>query len=101
MWAQLIKMRLRDDGDHDVADVMAKVQAAEQADSGLLRTITMRDQADPNAVYTLVVFENEEKARLREQDPRRAEALAAVQAAMADMFDGAPEFTNLDVVWES
>ena len=39
----------------------------------LLQTLTMRDQNDPELVYTLVVFESEEKARAREQDPRRQE----------------------------
>ena len=38
-----------------------------------MQTLTMRDQNDPELVYTLVVFESEEKARAREQDPRRQE----------------------------
>ena len=101
MWAQIIKMRLRSEADGDLPGLMAQLQQAEQADSGLIRTITMRDQADLRNIYTLVVFETEEKARLREQDPRRAEAITAVQATMAEMFDGAPEFTNLSVLFEA
>jgi hypothetical protein len=101
MWAQLVKMTLRSDGDPDVAGLMSQLQAAEQPDSGLLRTLTMRDQENPRTVYTLVVFDSEEKARAREQDPRRAEALTAVRAAMAEMFDGPAEFTNLTVLWDS
>jgi hypothetical protein len=100
MWAQLIKTTLRP-GEHDLPGLMSQLHAAEQPDSGLLRTMTMRDQADPSKAYTLVVFESEEKARLREQDPRRAEALATVQAKMAEMLDGPPEFTNLAVVFEA
>ncbi len=46
----------------------------------------MHDQKDPSQVYTLVVFESEEKARAREQDPRRQEALHAARAMMADIF---------------
>ena len=101
MWAQIIRMRLRSETGGDLPGLMAQLQQAEQADSGLLRTITMQDQADPRNVYTLVVFETEEKARLREQDPRRAEALTSLRATMAEMFDGAPEFTNLSVLFEA
>ena len=51
-------------------------------------------------MYTLVVFDSEEKARAREQDPRRQERLQAARAMMADIFDGPPEFTDLSVVDE-
>jgi hypothetical protein len=47
-----------------------------------------------------VVFESEEKARAREQDPRRQEGLQAARAVMADIFEGPPEFTDLIVVDE-
>jgi hypothetical protein len=60
----------------------------------------MRDVADPSRILTLVVFESEEKARAREQDPRRAEQLAAARTIMADIFEGPPEFTDLVVVDE-
>ena len=63
-----------------------------------LRSTTMRDQKDPNRVLTLVVFESEEKARARENDPRRQEGLQAVRAAMAEVFEGAPEFIDLTIV---
>jgi hypothetical protein len=48
------------------------------------------------------MFESEEeKARAREQDPRRQEGLKAMQATMADILAGPPEFTDLTVadVW--
>jgi len=60
----------------------------------------MRDQADPSRILTLVVFESEEKARAREQDPRRAEQLAEARTIRADIFEGPPEFTDLVVVDE-
>jgi quinol monooxygenase YgiN len=94
-------MTLRTENDEGVRDVMQQLQAAEQPDSGLLRTTTMRDRNDPRSIYTLVVFESEEKARQREQDPRRGEALASVRTAMADLFEGAPEFTDMTVVYEA
>ncbi len=95
MWAQLIQMRLKPD--RDTAEMADQIQAAEQPGSGLVRTLVMHDQKDPSQVYTLVVFESEEKARAREQDPRRREALEAARAMMADIFEGPPEFTDLAV----
>ena len=62
--------------------------------------MAMRDQNDPNRVYMLIVFESEEKARGREQDPRREEGLKPARATMAEIFDGAPEFVDLTVVNE-
>ena len=73
MWAQLIKMRVKPGA--DTAELSKQIRAAEQPGSGLVRSILMRDQTDPSRVYTLVVFESEEKARAREQDPRRQERL--------------------------
>jgi quinol monooxygenase YgiN len=101
MWAQLITMSLTPGHEQDLESMFGQLQASEQADSGLLRTITMRDQADPNRIHTLVIFESEEKARARESDPRRGEAMAAVRALMTEMFDGAPEFTNLEVLHDA
>lgn len=95
MWAQLIRMRVQPD--KDTAAVNKELRAAEQPGSGLVRTLMMRDQKDPSQVYALVVFESEEKARAREQDPRRQEGLRAARAMMADIFDGPPEFTDLTV----
>jgi ketosteroid isomerase-like protein len=98
MWAQLITMKLKPG--KDPGPLLERIRAAEQPGSGLLRTLAMRDQADPSRLYTLVVFESEEKARAREQDPRRNEALAAAREQMADIFDGPPEFTDLVVTHE-
>ena len=98
MWAQLITMRLKPG--KDMAELDNQPRAAEQPGSGLVRTLTMHDQADPSQVYALVVFESEDKARAREQDPRRQEALHAARAIMADIFDGPPQFTDLTVADE-
>ena len=98
MWAQLIKMRLRPG--KDMAGLHHQIRAAEQAGSGLVRTLVMHDQKDPSQVYTLVVFDSEDKARAREQDPRRQEQLRGARAMMADIFDGPAEFTDLTVTDE-
>jgi hypothetical protein len=98
MWAQLITMRLKPG--NDTAELDKQIRAAEQPGSGLVRTLVMHDQKDPSQVYTLVVFQSEDKARAREQDPRRHEALQAARAMMADIFNGPPEFTDLTVADE-
>jgi hypothetical protein len=48
-----------------------------------------------------VVFESEEHARARENDPRRQELLQPARAAMAGMLDRAPGFVDLVVVAET
>jgi hypothetical protein len=98
MWAQLIEMNLKPG--EDPSEMIRLIRAAEQPGSGLVRSHFMRDQADPSRIVTLVVFESEEKARAREQDPRRTEQLAAARSMMADIFDGPPKFSDLEVVDE-
>lgn len=98
MWAQLIEMKLK--SGKDPSEMIRLIRAAEQPGSGLVRSHFMRDQADPSRIVTLVVFESEEKARERENDPRRTEQLAAARSMMADMFEGPPTFTDLEVVDE-
>lgn len=98
MWAQLISMRLKPGKEDRLPEVYEQLRAAEQPGSGLLRTMAMRDQKDPSRVYSFVIFESEEKARQREQDPRRQERLQDARATMAEVFDGPPEFVDLTVV---
>ena len=100
MWAQLISMRVKPGKEDELPKLYEQLSAIEQPGSGLLRSITMRDQNDPSRVYTLVVFVSEEKAREREQDVRRQEGLVAARAIMANVFDGPPEFVDLTVVNE-
>ena len=100
MWAQLITIRFKPGKEDALTEIIDQLQAAEQPDSGFLRQIAMRDQDDPDRFLVLALFESEEKARMRESDPRREEGLKAIRAAMAESLDGAPEFTNLGVVSE-
>lgn len=101
MWAQLITLRLKQGKDDQVQELVDLLRAAEQPGSGLVRSLTMRDQSDPMRIYTLVVFESEGHARARESDPLRQERLAPARAAMAEILDGAPEFVDLTVVAET
>jgi len=95
MWAQLIEMRLKPG--ESTAAMAAGIKAAEQQGSGLVRSLLMHDQSDPSRVFALAVFEDEEAARAREADPRRAEQLEPVRELMATIFDGPPGFTDLVV----
>jgi quinol monooxygenase YgiN len=97
MWAQLIKMRAKPGREQDLMAFHERIQAIEEPGSGLLRTTIGWDQKDPQVSYVLVVFESEQKARVREQDPRRQEAMSAITAAMADVLEGPPEFVDLEV----
>ena len=98
MWAQMITTRLKAGHEGDLPRLVEQLQATEQPGSGLVRSTAMQDQKDPSKVYMLVVFESEEAARARENDPRRQEGLAAARATMVEIFDGAPEFVDLTVV---
>ena len=98
MWAQLQRVRSGPEKEAQLLDVFEQLRAVEQPDSGLLRTMVMRSQSDPSTMFVLVLFESEEKAREREQDPRRQDGLQRIRAAMGDVLDGPPEFFDLDVL---
>lgn len=100
MWAQQMKLRVKPGTEAQVRAIVEQVRATEQAESGLVRTLVMQDQHDPTVAYVLSVFESEEKARVREQDPRRTEGLQKLNAMMGEVLVGPPEFVNLDVVDE-
>ena len=75
MWAQLITMRLKPGKEAELPRLFEQLRAAEQPGSGLVRTSAARCDKDPSRLYHFVIFESEEKARAREQDPARQEAL--------------------------
>ena len=101
MWAQLITMRLKPGQDEGLATVIEQLRATEQPGSGMVRSLALRDQKDPANVSFLVLFESEEAARARESDERRQAGLEAARATMAEIFEGAPQFTDFDVVAET
>ena len=101
MWAQLITMRLKAGKDGELTTLIEQLREVEQPGSGLVRSIALRDQNDPNRVSFLVVSASEERARARESDERRQAGLDAARATMAEIFDGAPEFVDFEVVNET
>lgn len=98
MWAQLITVRLQPGA--ELPAMAELLERYEQPDSGLVREFFMRDDRDPDSAYILALFESEEKARQREQDPRRSEGQQATQELMAKTLAGPPEFTDLTVIAE-
>ncbi len=98
MWAQLMRWQVK--LGKDTTGLREQLQAVEQPGSGLLRTMIMQDQKNPDQFFTLVVFESEEKARARERDPRREEGLQVLRAMLADRLASPPEFIDLAVVEE-
>jgi heme-degrading monooxygenase HmoA len=100
MWAQLSSVRVKEGKADVVGSAMEHLRTFEQPESGLLRTIVMQDQNDPARMFVLVVFESEEKARARENDPRRHEGVQALRTSLAESLDAAPEFTDLNVIAE-
>ena len=98
MWAQLIRVQIKPG--KDLNAIAKELQALERPGSGLVRSTVMLDQKDPSQAYLLVVFESEEKARAREQDPNRAEGLQRVRAMMEDAYAAPPQFTDLIVEQE-
>ena len=100
MWAQLITTRIKPGREGDLPKLAEQLQATEQPDSGLVRSMMMQDQKDPSRAYMLVVFESEEKARARENDERRQDGLAKVRALMEEILEGPRDFVDLNVIEE-
>jgi quinol monooxygenase YgiN len=100
MWAQLITTRLKPGREGDLPKLVEALRATERPGSGLVRSTAMQAENDPSQVYMLVVFESEEKARARESDPGREEAMRPARALMAEIFEGPPEFVDLRVADE-
>ena len=100
MWAQLIKTGLKAGKEAELGRLHQQFKATEQPGSGLVWSATMLDQKNPSVIYMMIVCESEEKARAREQDPRREKGLAEARATMAEIFEGPVEFVDLTVVAE-
>lgn len=98
MWAQMITTRLKPGGEDGLRKLAAQLRAAEQSGSGLVHSTATRDTKDPSRVIMFVVFESEAKAHERESDSRRQEGLQAARETMMEIFEGAPEFTDLTVI---
>lgn len=101
MWAQLQKVSSSPERETELLDIFEQLNALEQPDSGLVKTMVMRSQANPSDVFVLVLFESEEKARARERDPRRQDRIKGIRASMGEVLDGPPEFFDLTVIQDA
>jgi heme-degrading monooxygenase HmoA len=98
MWAQVQRVSTNTGSEAEVLEVFEQLRAIEQEESGLLQTLVMRSQKDPSDLFVVVVFESEEKARVREADPRRQEPLQRIRETMGNLLEGPPEFFDCDVL---
>jgi hypothetical protein len=64
-------MRLKPVREDDLPTLLEHLRAAEQPDSGPLRSTAMRDQNDPSRVYMFVVLESEDETATTIPDGRR------------------------------
>src|SRR5438270_7269599 len=71
MWAQLVKMRVKEGSDERLqqAETQWEDEVGRGTDSGWVRSLSFRSANDPNELYQLVFFESEEKARASERSP--------------------------------
>lgn len=98
MWAQLVKARLKAGKEDEMRRLDEEFQARGRGGStGWVKDFTLRDQKDPQVYYILVYFESEEKARANERSPEQQEMYGRMQ----QLFDGQPEFVDLEPVSES
>jgi heme-degrading monooxygenase HmoA len=98
MWAQMQRVSTEPDCEAELLQIFEQLRAIEQEDSGLLQTLVMRSQKDPTELFVVVVFDSEEKARAREEDPRRQEPLQRIRGAMGKVLNGPPEFFDCTVL---
>lgn len=99
MWAQMLKTRVKP-GQESTAEGLpqemdGRMQGASSA-GGPSRVLVFRDQNDRSAYITVIMFESEEQARRYEGSPEQA----SVRERMMQVWDGPPEFTDLELVHE-
>jgi heme-degrading monooxygenase HmoA len=99
MWAQMQRVRTTPDSEEELLQIFEQLRAIEQEDSGLLQTLVLRSETNPTEMFVVVVFESQEQARAREEDPRRQEPLQRIREAMGSVLNGPPEFFDCDVLW--
>ncbi len=96
MWAQLIKSRIRPGKEEEARNLPQEFDAQAHGTSpSWVAMTTSVNQKNPSEYYTLVIFESEEKARENERSPEQAKRVER----MMEIFDGQPEFVDLDVVF--
>jgi heme-degrading monooxygenase HmoA len=97
MWAQLIKARIRPGKEDEARNLTQEFEAEAGGNHPWVALTACVSRNDPNESYTLVVFESEERARENERSPEQAKRFER----MMQIYDGQPEFVDLDVVYQN
>jgi hypothetical protein len=99
MWAQLIKMRVKEGATEQLLGVNRQweEQVGRGTDSGWIRSLFFRDARDTDTWYEVAYFESEGKARANERSPKHQELLRQ----MVTLIEGQPEYVDLTPVQES
>jgi len=95
----MIKNRVKPGQESAAEQLPQEMEARFQGDvsgRGPNRVIVMQDQNDPRTYITVIFFESEAKARENEGRPEVAE----MQQQMRQIWEGPPEFTDLNVIHE-
>jgi len=96
MWAQLIKSRVKPGKEDEARNLPQEFDMAAHGPSPSWVAMTSSvNENDPGEYYTLVIFESEEKARENERTPEQAKRVER----MMEIFDGQPEFVDLEVLY--
>jgi heme-degrading monooxygenase HmoA len=99
MWAQMLKTRIKPGQEATVQQLPQEMEQRFQrqgSNLGPVRVIMMQDQNDPGAYINVIFFESEARARDYEGSPLQTE----IQQRMMQIWDGPPEFTDLNVLHE-
>jgi heme-degrading monooxygenase HmoA len=97
MWAQLIKARIRPGKEEEARNIVQEFESELGGATPPWQQITVcQNQRDPSEVYTLVVFESEEKARENERSPEQDRRYRR----LTEVYEGQPEFVDMNVVFQ-
>ena len=99
MWAQLVKVRVAEGKFDELMEFnhQWEAQVGRAPGSGWAREFVLRSSTDPNEMYMLVYFDNEEKARANERNPQHLDLIAQWEK----LLDGEPQFVDLNPVEEA
>ena len=96
MWAQLVKARVKVGREEELRRLYQEASSTSSPDSGWVRSLSLRNQNDPQEIYGVIIFESEARAREYERSSEQAE----LTGHLGDLMDGTPEFVDFDSVEE-
>jgi antibiotic biosynthesis monooxygenase (ABM) superfamily enzyme len=94
MWAQIIKTRMKPGVERDMAEIRDEMMDRVGQRPGLIRSLWMQNQNDPQEYYTVIVFETEEQARAGERELEQDPLFQRIRS----LGEGTPEYIDLNVI---